>query len=166
MDETMSQDLNSAPCCRICHERSDELIKPCNCRGTMATVHQECIQMWLTHRNPDQMTCELCGYPFRMTMRTKSVFCFLFSAGFWWKNLVHIAYIALIARRMWIQAGVVAKVIPHARKKSWPFLWRLCLHCLMLGHYSVFLLVDIPFLVKRWLRWRHMTAELVVHEKV
>mmetsp|Transcript_22616 Transcript_22616/g.90651 ORF Transcript_22616/g.90651 Transcript_22616/m.90651 type:complete len:126 (+) Transcript_22616:87-464(+) len=99
MDETMSQDLNSAPCCRICHERSDELIKPCNCRGTMATVHQECIQMWLTHRNPDQMTCELCGYPFRMTMRTKSVFCFLFSAGFWWKNLVHIAYIALIARR-------------------------------------------------------------------
>mmetsp|Transcript_2632 Transcript_2632/g.5800 ORF Transcript_2632/g.5800 Transcript_2632/m.5800 type:complete len:234 (+) Transcript_2632:306-1007(+) len=32
--------------CRICWERSAELLRPCDCRGTQEYVHHECLRRW------------------------------------------------------------------------------------------------------------------------
>lgn len=51
--------------CRICYEDEDELITPCQCDGTMAFVHKECIERWIEISNRE--TCELCHAAFDNT---------------------------------------------------------------------------------------------------
>lgn len=51
--------------CRICYEDEGELITPCQCTGTMAFVHKECIQRWITISKRE--TCELCHAAFDNT---------------------------------------------------------------------------------------------------
>lgn len=49
------------PLCRICYS-ADNLIAPCNCKGTVATVHRQCLEHWL---NESATTCcDLCAYQF------------------------------------------------------------------------------------------------------
>lgn len=50
--------------CRICHEgsQSGELLSPCDCSGTLAMVHQSCLEHWLTASNSSH--CELCQHQF------------------------------------------------------------------------------------------------------
>jgi len=60
---------------------------------------------------------------------------------------------------------VVTKVLHKLPRRSWSLIWRLFLHCFMIGHYAVFLSFDIKYLLRRWLRWRHLTSELVVYGK-
>lgn len=47
--------------CRICLEEGD-LIQPCNCTGTTAYVHEECLLKWLTTSN--RSDCEICKYEY------------------------------------------------------------------------------------------------------
>ncbi|KAL0160351.1 hypothetical protein M9458_044076, partial [Cirrhinus mrigala] len=40
------------PICRICHEgqdvcNSEGLLSPCDCTGTLGTVHKSCLEKWL-----------------------------------------------------------------------------------------------------------------------
>mmetsp|Transcript_8363 Transcript_8363/g.25134 ORF Transcript_8363/g.25134 Transcript_8363/m.25134 type:complete len:164 (+) Transcript_8363:107-598(+) len=160
----MTDEVSSSPICRICHERSTNLIRPCNCRGTVEYVHASCIQTWLNHRRPDEMRCELCGYPFRLRVRTRSPLWFFLPPG-GWRHWLHVVYICFVARRMWLQVEVVTKVLHKLPRRSWSLIWRLFLHCFMIGHYAVFLSFDIKYLLRRWLRWRHLTSELVVYGK-
>lgn len=55
----------SSVICRICHnnEQLDHLISPCHCKGTLAYVHRDCVERWLTRAGI--MHCELCRYHFR-----------------------------------------------------------------------------------------------------
>lgn len=49
--------------CRICFGEEDtfnKLIKPCNCKGSMEYVHEECINQWINHACIDK--CDLWGY--------------------------------------------------------------------------------------------------------
>ncbi|KAJ0001582.1 hypothetical protein NQD34_001378 [Periophthalmus magnuspinnatus] len=48
------------PFCRICHEgpQSGPLLSPCDCSGTLALVHQRCLELWLSTSNTSH--CELC----------------------------------------------------------------------------------------------------------
>ncbi|XP_041648958.1 E3 ubiquitin-protein ligase MARCHF3 [Cheilinus undulatus] len=50
--------------CRICHEggASEELLSPCECSGSLAMVHQVCLEHWLTASNSSH--CELCHHQF------------------------------------------------------------------------------------------------------
>ncbi|KAM3625713.1 uncharacterized protein V6R79_016479 [Siganus canaliculatus] len=52
--------------CRICHEgrASGELLSPCECSGTLAMVHQACLEHWLTASNSSH--CELCHHQFAL----------------------------------------------------------------------------------------------------
>ncbi|XP_062273510.1 E3 ubiquitin-protein ligase MARCHF3 [Scomber scombrus] len=54
------------PFCRICHEGSGsgELLSPCECSGTLAMVHQACLEHWLTASNSSH--CELCHHHFTL----------------------------------------------------------------------------------------------------
>ncbi|XP_063337084.1 E3 ubiquitin-protein ligase MARCHF3 [Pelmatolapia mariae] len=50
--------------CRICHEgrESGELLSPCECSGSLASVHRSCLEQWLTAS--DSGHCELCHHQF------------------------------------------------------------------------------------------------------
>ncbi|KAI9218826.1 hypothetical protein BC828DRAFT_196247 [Blastocladiella britannica] len=51
--------------CRICHDAAsdtDPLFRPCKCSGSIAYVHQPCLEAWLAHSR--QPACELCSAPF------------------------------------------------------------------------------------------------------
>ncbi|XP_028258111.1 E3 ubiquitin-protein ligase MARCHF3 [Parambassis ranga] len=54
------------PFCRICHEGQDtgELLSLCECSGSLAMVHQTCLEHWLTASNRGH--CELCHHQFAM----------------------------------------------------------------------------------------------------
>ena len=45
--------------CRICLDEGD-LIQPCNCTGTTAYVHEECLMKWLNIS--DRRDCEICKF--------------------------------------------------------------------------------------------------------
>ncbi|XP_047483555.1 uncharacterized protein LOC125035302 isoform X2 [Penaeus chinensis] len=57
--------------CRICHEgeRSEALISPCWCMGSMGLVHKACLERWLTVSNCEK--CELCHYAFTVMRKPR-----------------------------------------------------------------------------------------------
>ncbi|KAK5645567.1 hypothetical protein RI129_006867 [Pyrocoelia pectoralis] len=79
--------------CRICHggESIGDLLSPCNCRGSIALAHMECLERWL--RESTNSHCELCRYHYTIVRKpkygiVKSVFVFILHPGdrFW--NLI------------------------------------------------------------------------------
>ena len=57
--------------CRICLDTDDddrELISPCNCSGTMALVHRDCLQHW-REAGPETaaISCELCKNDYKLS---------------------------------------------------------------------------------------------------
>lgn len=59
------------PFCRICHEGpgSGLLLSPCECSGTLALVHQSCLEQWLTASNSSH--CELCQHHYNLERQPK-----------------------------------------------------------------------------------------------
>ena len=60
--------------CRICHCESEPdmpLISPCACAGSLAYVHQSCLQRWI--KSSDTKKCELCKYEFIMESKMKPI---------------------------------------------------------------------------------------------
>lgn len=52
--------------CRICFDSdTNDLIQPCNCKGSHAFAHSECIKTWILHQfnsnNKLQSQCEICN---------------------------------------------------------------------------------------------------------
>lgn len=74
-DHTQEEDPASAeseePFCRICHEGpgSGPLLSPCDCSGTLALVHQSCLEHWLTASNSSH--CELCQHHYSLERQPK-----------------------------------------------------------------------------------------------
>jgi len=80
-----SQSLSTALACRIClceAEVDNPLICPCNCAGSMGSIHKNCLKEWLNSKRHvykgDKVTsyfwkaleCELCREPFEKKMRS------------------------------------------------------------------------------------------------
>ncbi|TMS19862.1 E3 ubiquitin-protein ligase MARCH2 [Larimichthys crocea] len=63
--------LSDGPICRICHEggNSEGLLSPCNCTGTLGTVHKSCLEKWLSSSNTSY--CELCHTEFSIERRPR-----------------------------------------------------------------------------------------------
>ncbi|KAM7013043.1 E3 ubiquitin-protein ligase MARCHF2 isoform 1-T1 [Tautogolabrus adspersus] len=59
------------PICRICHEggSSEILLSPCDCTGTLGTVHKSCLEKWLSSSNTSY--CELCHTEFSIERRPR-----------------------------------------------------------------------------------------------
>lgn len=66
--------------CRICLDDGD-LIRPCNCTGTAANVHEECLLKWLT--SSGRTDCEICKYEYlyREVEENECVICPKVSCG-------------------------------------------------------------------------------------
>lgn len=63
--------LSEGPICRICHEGAcgEPLLSPCNCTGTLGTVHKSCLEKWLSSSNTSY--CELCHTEFTIERRPR-----------------------------------------------------------------------------------------------
>uniref|UniRef100_A0A0A9W913 E3 ubiquitin-protein ligase MARCH3 n=1 Tax=Lygus hesperus TaxID=30085 RepID=A0A0A9W913_LYGHE len=60
-----SSDLSSC-ICRICQtaKSKEQLISPCNCKGTLGKVHLSCLEKWLNFCG--RQYCEICKYHFQV----------------------------------------------------------------------------------------------------
>lgn len=55
-----------APVCRFCLEPDPPLFQPCNCKGSVAWLHEACLRQWVQVAPPDQRArCQLCLARFR-----------------------------------------------------------------------------------------------------
>ncbi|NXR05041.1 MARH3 ligase, partial [Sagittarius serpentarius] len=56
--------FSDRPMCRICHEGSsqEDLLSPCECTGTLGSIHRSCLEHWLSASNTSY--CELCHVRF------------------------------------------------------------------------------------------------------
>ncbi|KAF5306134.1 hypothetical protein FQR65_LT07410 [Abscondita terminalis] len=57
--------------CRICHggESNGDLLSPCQCRGSIALTHMECLERWLKESATSH--CELCRYHYTLLRQPK-----------------------------------------------------------------------------------------------
>ncbi|GCC30695.1 E3 ubiquitin-protein ligase MARCHF3 [Chiloscyllium punctatum] len=63
---TANSTASDIPICRICHEPSDKenLLSPCECAGTLGTVHCSCLEQWLAASCSNH--CEVCHFEFAL----------------------------------------------------------------------------------------------------
>ena len=40
-------DLNEQPTCRICHCEEGALVQACDCKGSLALIHKQCLMSWI-----------------------------------------------------------------------------------------------------------------------
>ncbi|NXT95098.1 MARH3 ligase, partial [Anhinga rufa] len=68
---TQSNPFNDRPMCRICHEGSsqEDLLSPCECMGTLGTIHRSCLEHWLSSSNTSY--CELCHFRFAVERKPR-----------------------------------------------------------------------------------------------
>lgn len=66
-----SSPFNDRPMCRICHEGSsqEDLLSPCECTGTLGTIHRSCLEHWLSSSNTSY--CELCHFRFAVERKPR-----------------------------------------------------------------------------------------------
>ncbi|NXW09465.1 MARH3 ligase, partial [Fregetta grallaria] len=67
----MQSPFNDRPMCRICHEGSsqEDLLSPCECTGTLGTIHRSCLEHWLSSSNTSY--CELCHFRFAVERKPR-----------------------------------------------------------------------------------------------
>lgn len=67
--------MDDNDCCRICRlgdedqddgELPEPLRRPCACAGSIALVHQSCLNDWLEHSPRSAARCEVCGTPYQV----------------------------------------------------------------------------------------------------
>ena len=94
IESERSMESNSKPTCRICwgaeeleEENFNPLISPCNCIGTISSIHLKCLKGWLEtkrsmkiHRGQvvikfKKLDCELCKqvFPFQIAHNNRLV---------------------------------------------------------------------------------------------
>lgn len=159
------------------------MIQACECRGTCGTVHANCLQMWVTHRQAAGMstreatTCELCLQPFAHRLEKTHVAKFFLSKGAW-RAWAHIAYLAFCARRVWGAGSIIMDALTGCGRRDEPNgpvlatlwqrgrLWSKVRVTVMLAlHYWLLLILDARLLMAVFRRWRDMTTRVVVCDK-
>uniref|UniRef100_A0AAY5L821 RING-type E3 ubiquitin transferase n=1 Tax=Esox lucius TaxID=8010 RepID=A0AAY5L821_ESOLU len=62
---------NERPMCRICHDGGgqEELLSPCECAGSLGTIHRSCLEHWLSASGTS--FCELCHYQFTVQRKAR-----------------------------------------------------------------------------------------------
>lgn len=65
--------MSETSMCRICHDGGvqEELLSPCECSGSLSSVHRSCLERWLSASGTS--ICELCQYQFTVKRRSRSL---------------------------------------------------------------------------------------------
>jgi len=63
-------DDDEADRCRICYSTAPALVSPCQCRGSLAHVHEDCLRKWMAHAvNASSLTrCDLCHADYTVSL--------------------------------------------------------------------------------------------------
>ena len=66
--------VENGPICRYCGDEAvEDLFESCECRGSMAHVHIECLRLWVEQRikngAAEPLVCEVCHQPYRVEAR-------------------------------------------------------------------------------------------------
>ena len=72
--EEGNQDKQESDSCRVCMESSEEtsqLIKPCNCKGSVEFIHFHCLKKWIDHSHDDDI-CGICKTKYHGLVKTAS----------------------------------------------------------------------------------------------
>eukprot|EP00166_Cyanidium_caldarium_P002991 ctg_287.g209 len=157
--ETSQREVETEKFCRICHDTEpNELLRPCDCTGTLAYVHRECLEKWL--QQVTQYKCEICGKQYRCKRKTRSFFGFLFRRGAW-REWLHLGYVFFFAN-IWTQTGVLLQIL---KLKQLRFKEK-CITCFVYSfvaaHYLAFALLDVRAVSKSFSIWKRTTAKIIV----
>lgn len=60
--------INILATCRICYQSDGVLIEPCSCKGTIAFIHNHCLEKWIQVKN-DSLCCELCTSHYNINLK-------------------------------------------------------------------------------------------------
>ncbi|XP_053501548.1 E3 ubiquitin-protein ligase MARCHF3-like isoform X2 [Ictalurus furcatus] len=73
--------LVERPMCRICHDGGgqEELLSPCECTGTLGTIHRSCLEHWLSASSTS--FCELCHFQFSVQRKARPLLEWLRNPG-------------------------------------------------------------------------------------
>jgi hypothetical protein len=95
MSEVLAQPImaTTEPICRHCRETASEdrpLYEPCQCKGTLASIHHDCLTTWREYVKSDylQFHCQTCKAPYELGISQATQFCII--------NLVFIALILIL----------------------------------------------------------------------
>lgn len=132
--------------CRICSLVDPPLYRPCKCAGSIAHVHQECLDNWLKRsKNPftgsERSTCEVCGYKY---IRSPVYSDAMPSRIPWWQIAIN--------RKAWGHIGVLLLLTLFAAFK---YIW--------IGHILVYTLpLDVAHVMANNLLTSHVLPEVVL----
>ena len=77
LEEEIIESKNENPC-RICLEENYEKKRYCDCKGSLANVHEDCLVSWLEYNNKltgERIFCEICKKEFKLKyIRTKGFY--------------------------------------------------------------------------------------------
>ena len=82
LQTTSSSEDEEKNICRICLSQEDvenELISPCNCKGSIQLMHSSCFKDYTLSKTTQEssvLACELCGFEFKTRIKIKSNFSF------------------------------------------------------------------------------------------
>jgi E3 ubiquitin-protein ligase DOA10 len=82
---------NSEIKCRICYETVEDPRQYCNCDGSIAVIHLECLKKWIVSNNY-KLICEICKEPYNLKVKWSSINC---------NNFFYIIYITLCNVFFW-----------------------------------------------------------------
>ena len=68
--ESLSEEWKK--CCRICHSEKGRLLTVCECKGSLAFVHEKCQMDWLLVKG--SLNCEICGTELNVKLVYKDFF--------------------------------------------------------------------------------------------
>ncbi|XP_072380457.1 E3 ubiquitin-protein ligase MARCHF3-like [Diabrotica undecimpunctata] len=160
--------------CRICYdsEKDEDLITPCNCKGTVAFVHRSCLETWLGESNT--ASCELCHAVFQ----TERVPRYTSGISIWhwcWKSngsaqdvrsdvvactiitplTIIITYVCLFSSEYYNQIKFAS--VPAAR---WTSVTMLIMIGIMLIAYYMWVYSTIRMHARRWYNWWQRTCNV------
>ena len=72
-DTTILTLQNEEKFCRICHDDQRDLLKVCNCKGSIGLVHMEFHEKWLQFKG--SKNCDICGYEFEAPLDDEIILC-------------------------------------------------------------------------------------------
>lgn len=157
------------PICRICYESEpNDLIEPCNCKGSMGKMHKNCLEIWLNGKMSKK--CEFCSFAYNVKLVPK--YKPLESIYIWTKaelmrtyskDIILIAYWTTIL----IGAGVFTfeKVFPlekiHKTKGLLSLIIMFLLNFFIIIGRVIYLVVKA---YKNWIKWKTLqtTVSLIV----
>lgn len=91
--------------CRVCYEgpNQQKLIQPCDCKGSVSSIHVSCFLKWMETRENKQ--CELCGKLFLEKKKKVGRTTLYFDVDRLLADVVHILWMG------WWSAGKLASAI-------------------------------------------------------